>query len=74
MKAALIGTAIGLVVALVAITSSCSINHRSDQYACEKNTDCGDGQVDFPEVCDDGAANGTSASCCTTTCTALPNQ
>jgi hypothetical protein len=32
-------------------------------------SDCGDGVVDSPEACDDGAANGTLASCCTTSCT-----
>src|SRR5437879_3346325 len=29
---------------------------------------CGDGIVQAPERCDDGAANGTVTSCCTTTC------
>ncbi|TMA39245.1 MAG: hypothetical protein E6J79_03985 [Deltaproteobacteria bacterium] len=29
---------------------------------------CGDGIVQAPEQCDAGAANGTLASCCTTTC------
>ena len=29
---------------------------------------CGDGVVQAPEPCDDGAANGTVNSCCTTTC------
>src|SRR5947208_264836 len=32
-------------------------------------SDCGDGVVDSPESCDDGANNGTVGSCCTTTCT-----
>src|SRR5213592_658948 len=32
-------------------------------------SDCGDGVVDSPESCDDGANNGTAGSCCTTTCT-----
>src|SRR3989441_2890446 len=31
-------------------------------------SDCGDGVVDNPESCDDGANNGTAGSCCTTTC------
>ncbi len=34
---------------------------------------CGDGQVDPTEACDDGAANGTSASCCTLACTPAAN-
>jgi len=33
---------------------------------------CGDGVVDAGEQCDDGAANGTAASCCTSTCTYQP--
>jgi hypothetical protein len=30
---------------------------------------CGDGTISYPEECDDGAANGTASSCCTTACT-----
>lgn len=32
-------------------------------------SDCGDGVVDSPEQCDQGAANGTATSCCTASCT-----
>ena len=32
---------------------------------------CGDGEIDPTEACDAGAANGTPASCCTTSCTAI---
>lgn len=32
-------------------------------------SDCGDGTVDSPEVCDLGANNGLLTSCCTSTCT-----
>ncbi len=32
-------------------------------------SDCGDGVVDSPEQCDEGAANGTATSCCSSTCT-----
>src|SRR5438876_2332330 len=33
-------------------------------------SDCGDGVVDSPEACDQGSGvNGTTASCCTSTCT-----
>jgi hypothetical protein len=32
-------------------------------------SDCGDGQQDSPEACDEGVNNGTSTSCCTSTCT-----
>ena len=32
---------------------------------------CGDGELDPMEACDDGAANGTPVSCCTTACTAV---
>jgi hypothetical protein len=30
---------------------------------------CGDGTISAPEACDEGAANGTAASCCTSSCT-----
>jgi YVTN family beta-propeller protein/cysteine-rich repeat protein len=33
---------------------------------------CGDGATGPNEECDDGDANGTAASCCSTTCTAAP--
>ncbi len=32
-------------------------------------SDCGDGVVDSPEQCDQGGANGTPGSCCSSTCT-----
>ena len=31
-------------------------------------SDCGDGVVDSPETCDQGGANGTLGSCCSSTC------
>ena len=36
------------------------------------NAICGDAIPTFNEACDDGAANGTEASCCTSTCTFKP--
>ncbi|NVB79993.1 MAG: hypothetical protein HOV81_16475 [Kofleriaceae bacterium] len=48
MKTALLGTIIGLLIA-VSATTSCSINHRSDQYACTKSSDCEPGRT-----CSDG--------------------
>src|SRR5206468_222482 len=36
-------------------------------------SDCGDGVVDSPEQCDTGSANGTTAPCCTSTCTFKTN-
>jgi hypothetical protein len=36
-------------VLLVALLASCSIDHRSDQYACKVSSECGDGRV-----CDNG--------------------
>ncbi len=33
---------------------------------------CGNGAIDSGESCDDGAANGTSSSCCTISCTFQP--
>ena len=32
-------------------------------------SDCGDGVVDSPEQCDEGGANGSPTSCCTSSCT-----
>lgn len=49
MKSALLGTIAGLIVAIVAVTSSCSIHHRSESYACTTNTDCDSGRI-----CDNG--------------------
>ena len=37
-------------------------------------SDCGDGQVDSPEQCDVGAANGTAGSCCASNCTFRPSN
>jgi hypothetical protein len=34
---------------------------------------CGNGTLDSGEQCDDGAANGGHATCCTTDCTYKPN-
>lgn len=48
MKHAIAGIVTGILVA-VFIVSSCSIRHRSDEYACTTSTDCNDGRV-----CDNG--------------------
>ena len=48
MKAALFGASVVLLLVLSAATS-CSINHRSDQFACTKNSDCDSGRT-----CSDG--------------------
>jgi hypothetical protein len=41
---------------------------------CDASVFCGDAvlDADLGEACDDGAANGTAASCCTSTCTFQP--
>jgi hypothetical protein len=49
MKLALATMFVGLVVAVAALGTSCSIDHRSDQYACTTTNDCKDGRV-----CDNG--------------------
>lgn len=49
MKLVIAGTFVALAVALAAITTSCSIQHRSDQYACTTAADCQDGRI-----CDNG--------------------
>jgi hypothetical protein len=36
-------------------------------------SDCGDGVIDSPEVCDDGLDNGTLDSCCSSSCTFRSN-
>lgn len=36
-------------------------------------SDCGDGQLDSPEQCDQGGANGTLGSCCAADCTFRPS-
>ena len=45
MKLVIAGAFVTVAIALAAITTSCSINHRSDQYACTVNTDCTGGRV-----------------------------
>ncbi len=49
MKVFIAGAFVTVAAVLAAVTTSCSINHRSDQYACTLNTDCTDGRV-----CDNG--------------------
>lgn len=38
-----------IVIAFAALLAACNINHKSDQYACQKNTDCPSGRI-----CDNG--------------------
>ena len=40
-----------------------------DEFVIDKSQVCGDGTVQGTETCDQGAANGTTASCCSATCT-----
>lgn len=44
MKHALASIVLGAIVAFAALGTSCSINHRSDQYACTTNADCEGGR------------------------------
>ena len=39
-----------------------------DTFVINKTSICGNSAVELDEECDQGAANGTSASCCTATC------
>ena len=39
-----------------------------DQFVIAKGTVCGNGLIEVGEQCDQGAANGTSGSCCTSGC------
>jgi hypothetical protein len=45
MKLALATSVIASVIALGVVATSCSINHRSDQYACTTNGDCEGGRI-----------------------------
>jgi hypothetical protein len=49
VRALIASAVVAATIAVVAIASSCSINHRSDQYACTVSGDCSDGRV-----CDNG--------------------
>jgi hypothetical protein len=77
MKLTAFGVAIGLAVAsLVVTTGSCSINHRSQDYACTKQSDCSTGrscmdgfcvtQVLPPDGSQKDAPNNTCPPGCTT--------
>jgi photosystem II stability/assembly factor-like uncharacterized protein len=51
----------------------CTIGDECTAQVCNGTTPtCGDGAVAGCEQCDDGPANGTSASCCSATCTFVP--
>jgi hypothetical protein len=79
MKLVIAGVFVALTIAITALASSCSIHHRSDQYACTTNADC-----DGNRVCDNGfcivpgtidapgplkdAQKGDAASGCPTQC------
>lgn len=49
MKYSIVLVAAVVVGTMIAVTGSCSINHRSDGFACTTNSDCTDGRV-----CNDG--------------------
>jgi hypothetical protein len=51
MRSALLGIVIGLGIAALAVTGSCSISHKSDEYACTTNNDC---REFAGRVCSDG--------------------
>ncbi|MBI3249188.1 MAG: DUF4215 domain-containing protein [Deltaproteobacteria bacterium] len=44
-----------------------------DNTCQSEGTPCGNGTVDTGEDCDEGAANGTTTSCCAANCTLQPN-
>ena len=80
MKLVVAGTIIAIVIAIAAASTSCSINHRSDQYACTVNTDCSGGricdngfcivpgsQIDAPKPPGDGPRDGSTG--CPAPCT-----
>lgn len=43
-------------------------NAAGDCLTSAPTTDCGNGAIEPGEACDDGAANGSAASCCSATC------
>jgi len=45
MKSALVGIVLGVSLALVAVTSSCSVSHRSDAFTCTTQADCVNGRT-----------------------------
>ena len=49
MKLVIASTVIGLAIVAAALSSSCSVHHRSDQFACTSTQDCEGGRV-----CDNG--------------------
>lgn len=73
MKPALLGLVLGTTIAAVMIASSCSITHRSGDYACTKQSDCNGsrqcvdgfcivpGSIDAPRL--DGRPGGDSNNC-----------
>lgn len=79
MKLALASIFVAIAVAVAALGTSCSISHRSDQYACTTNQDCSDGRVCDNGFCIvagtidaarvDGPKSGTDANNCPAQCT-----
>lgn len=49
MRVLLATALVAVTIAVTAVATSCSINHRSDQYACTSTADCDNGRV-----CDNG--------------------
>jgi hypothetical protein len=49
MKVVIAAAVIAASIAIAVVSTSCSINHRSDQYACKSSSECTDGRV-----CDNG--------------------
>lgn len=51
MKSALLGMILGLAIALLAITGSCSITHRSGDFACGETSECNTGRECIDGFC-----------------------
>jgi len=62
------GEAVDTVDVTVVAISGTSATTAADRFAYNPPV-CGDGVADPGEQCDDGAADGTAASCCTAACT-----
>jgi hypothetical protein len=51
MKPALVGVLLGTSLAAALLAGSCSVSHRSDEYACTKQSDCTGGRVCANNFC-----------------------
>jgi hypothetical protein len=51
MKGVMLGFVLGAVIATLAVAGSCSIDHRSDEYACVSQSQCSSGRLCMGGFC-----------------------